>query len=171
MLTDIFAVRHGHPLQNTGLAYHTLPGPGLSDQGRQEAHAAGEFLAAKQVEHIFVSPFDRTAQTAEQILEVVDIPITFTRLVQEHGPGENFEQVRSRIRELLAGAEDSPLQRIALVSHGSPIRALLHELSNDTIDLSGHNYPGGNPAPTAGIWHARRSDNGWQIELAFRPAQ
>ncbi len=169
MLTDIFLIRHGHPLQNSGLTYNTLPGPGLSDLGRNEARQAATFLADKGLEHLFVSPFDRTTQTAEQISELLTVPITFTNLVQEHGPAENFDQVRARARELLCSLDDSPLSRIAVVSHGSPIRALLLELSQDRIDLSKHVYLGGNPAPTAGIWHAQRTDSSWRLELVFKP--
>lgn len=169
MLTDIFLVRHGHPLQNSGLAYLSPPGPGLSDLGRQEARQAAAFLADKSVEHLFVSPFDRTTQTAEVLVEQLGTPVTFTRLVQEHGAGEQFDQVRERIRELLHSLDDSPLSRIGLVTHGSPIRAMLLELSRDKIDLTGHVYSGGNPAPTAGIWHAQRSGDAWRIDLVFKP--
>ena len=61
--------------------------------------------------------------------------------------------------------------RIGIVSHGSPIRAALLELSNDKIDLSKHVYAGGNPAPTCGIWHVRLLDEHTRrFELVFRPA-
>ncbi len=171
MLEDIFLIRHGQPLSNTGLNYRTLPGPGLTERGKEEARQAAAFIADKGVQHLFASPFDRTAQTAEQIVATLDIdlPITFTRLIQEHAPGESNEHVQARIREFLAGIEDSPLQRIALVSHGSPIRTMLLELSPQPIKLNLYIYPGNNPAPTAGIWHARRSERGWHCDLAFKP--
>jgi 2,3-bisphosphoglycerate-dependent phosphoglycerate mutase len=74
------------------------------------------------------------------------------------------------MRELLAAADDSPHTRIGLVSHGSPIRAVLMNLSNDKIDLSKHNYAGGNPAPTCGIWHIQRiDDHQLRFELVFKP--
>lgn len=169
MLTDIFLIRHGHPLQHTGLNYHVLPGPGLSDVGRDEARQAAEFLAGRGIEQFFVSPFDRTTQTAEPIIEALDVPVTFTSLVQEHNPSEQFDLIRERVREFLRSAEDAPSARIGVISHGSPIRAFLLELSQDRIDLSRHVYPGGNPAPTAGIWHAQRSEQTWRIELVFKP--
>jgi 2,3-bisphosphoglycerate-dependent phosphoglycerate mutase len=79
--------------------------------------------------------------------------------------------VRERVRELLAAAADSPHQRVGFVSHGSPIRAMLLELSKDKIDLSKHNYAGGNPAPTCGIWHVQRlDDHQLRFELVFKPA-
>jgi 2,3-bisphosphoglycerate-dependent phosphoglycerate mutase len=170
LITDMYLVRHGQPQQNPSIPYNTPPGPDLSEHGRNEARQAAVFLSNKSIEHMFVSPFARTTQTAETILETLDLPITFTSLIQEHGPAENFERVRERVRELLDGAEDSPLTRIALVTHGSPIRAVLMELSKDKIDLTKHVYSGGNPAPTCGIWHIQRLDEHTRrFELVFKP--
>lgn len=170
MLTDIFLIRHGQPVHNPALPYHVAPGPDLSEQGRQEARQAAAFLADKTVEHLFVSPFARTTQTAEELVETLFLQVTFTRLLQEHAGGEPVEQVRERVREFLAGVEDSPLSRLALVSHGSPIRQLLLELTRDKIDLSRHVYTSGNPAPPCGIWHARREGDYWRLELVFKPS-
>lgn len=170
MLTDIFLIRHGQPAQNSSIPYNTPPGPDLAERGRAEARQAAAFLADKGVEQLFVSPFARTTQTAEVLVDQLGLPVTFTSLVQEHGPGETLETVRDRMRDLLAGADDSPLARIGIVTHGSPIRAALLNLSNEKIDLSKHTYPGGNPAPTCGIWHIRRlGANQISFELVFKP--
>ena len=169
MLTDIYLIRHGDPARDPAIPYHTPPGPNLSVRGRDEARQVAAFLADKGIEHLFVSPFARTTQTADLIVEALNIPTTFTSLIQEHGPGETDVNVRDRIREVLVGAHDSPYTRIGFVSHGSPVRAFLHELSRDTIDLRNHSYAGGNPAPTCGIWHARRLENGWDLQLIFKP--
>ncbi len=171
MLTDIFLIRHAAPLQHTGLAYRTMPGPGLSDQGRDEARQAAVFLADKHVEHLFVSPFARTTETAEQIIERLDLPVTFTGLIAENAPDERAEQVQMRIREFLHSIHDSPFTCIGLVSHGYPIRLCIEELSQGRIDLKQYVFPGNNPAPTAGIWHAQYHDQVWRLELLFRPDQ
>jgi 2,3-bisphosphoglycerate-dependent phosphoglycerate mutase len=158
------------PEQNKAIPYNTLPGPDLSERGRAEARQAAAFLADKGVEHLFSSPFARTTQTAEVLMDVLGLPVTFTALLEEHGPAENFDTVRGRVRDLLAAAADSPHQRVAFVSHGSPIRAALMELSKEKIDLSKHNYLGGNPAPTCGIWHIHRlDDHQLRFELVFKP--
>lgn len=170
MLTDIYLIRHGDPDRRPEIVYNVPPGPNLSARGRAEAAQAAAFLADKGLEQLFISPFARTTQTAELLLERLDVPASFTALAQEHGPQEPFERVRERVRELLAGAADSPLARVGIVSHGSPIRAALLELSKDKIDLSKHNYPGGNPAPSCGIWHVRFVDeNTRRFELVFKP--
>ncbi|NJN18295.1 MAG: histidine phosphatase family protein [Oscillochloris sp.] len=170
MLTDIYLIRHGQPAYDPNIPYNTLPGPELADRGRDEARQAAAFLADKGIEHLFVSPFARTTQTAEEIVAILNLPFTSTSLVQEHGPKENFDTVRERIRELFAGANDSAHGRIGIVSHGSPIRAFLMELSNEKIDLRNHVYAGGNPAPTCGIWHVAMLDPiTRRFELVFKP--
>ncbi|MCS6882316.1 MAG: histidine phosphatase family protein [Oscillochloridaceae bacterium] len=171
MLSDLFLIRHGQPVHDPRIPYHTPPGPALSEHGRNEAIRAAEFLASRELEHLFASPFVRTSQTAEVLAERLGLPVTFTALVQEHAPGESFAQVRQRVRELLSAAEDSPYARIGIVTHGSPIRAALLELSNDKIDLSRHVYSGGNPAPTCGIWHVHFLDAYTRrFELVFKPS-
>ncbi|MGQ9611995.1 histidine phosphatase family protein [Chloroflexus sp.] len=171
MLSDLFLIRHGQPVHNPSIPYHLPPGPDLSERGCVEARQVANFLADKGVEQLLVSPFARTTQTAEVLVDVLNIPVAFTDLVQEHAPGETFEQVRARVREVLTGLADSPYRRIAIVSHGSPIRAFLLELSHDQIDLSHHVYPGGNPAPTCGIWHVTfANQRACQFDLVFKPS-
>jgi 2,3-bisphosphoglycerate-dependent phosphoglycerate mutase len=172
VLSDLYLIRHGEPLRNGALPYHTLPGPDLAPQGRLEAAQAATFLADLGLEQLFASPFARTAQTAEVLVERLGLPLSFTPLIQEHGPSEQFAQVRTRVNELLAALHDSPHRRVGLVAHGSPIRAALLELSRDQLDLSRHVYPGGNPAPTCGIWHVRFQPQGpHRCELIFKPAE
>lgn len=171
MLTNIFLIRHATPLQHTGLAYRTMPGPGISDKGRREARQAALFLADKQVEHLFVSPFARTVETAEQIVDYLDLPVTFTSLIAENAPDESTDKVQARIREFLHGVQDSPFRSVGMVSHGYPIRVLVEELSQGRIDFKQYIFPGNNPAPTAGIWHARYHEQVWQLELIFQPDQ
>jgi 2,3-bisphosphoglycerate-dependent phosphoglycerate mutase len=170
VLTDLYLIRHGDPARNSSIPYNTPPGPDLSERGRAEAAQAAAFLRDREVELLFVSPFARTTQTAEVIVDALGLPVTFTALVQEHGPQESFDKVRERMAELLAAAADSPHTRLGIVAHGSPIRAALLELSKDKIDLSRHVYAGGNPAPTCGIWHVRFVDEHTRrFELVFQP--
>jgi 2,3-bisphosphoglycerate-dependent phosphoglycerate mutase len=171
VLSDLFLIRHGQPMHNPSIPYQLPPGPDLSERGRAEARQVAAFLADKGVEQLLVSPFARTTQTAEVLVDALGLPVSFTTLVQEHAPGETFEQVRARVREVLASLFDSPYQRVAIVTHGSPIRAFLLELSHDQIDLRSHVYPGGNPAPTCGVWHVSFSpQRACRFDLVFKPS-
>ena len=170
MLTDLYLIRHGDPARDPAIPYNTLPGPDLSERGRAEAVQAARYLANRGLKLLFASPFARAAQTAEVLAEQLGLPLTFTALVQEHGPHESFEHVRARMAELLAAAADGPHIRLGIVAHGSPIRAALLELSKDKIDLSKHVYAGGNPAPTCGIWHVQLLDaHTRRFDLVFKP--
>lgn len=174
MLTDIFFIRHGDPLHPFGIEYRVMPGPDLSEKGRREAQQAADFLSNRGVEHLFVSPFARTTQTAEQLVERLDIPVTLTQLIQESHPGESMSQTRERVREFLQSVQQSSFGCIGVVSHGAPIGEMVRELSRDQIDMSQHSYDvSRNPAPTAGIWHAHRTaeDEEWHLAFVFRPGE
>ncbi len=170
MLTELFLVRHGEPDRNTGVPYTLPPGPPLLSVGRDQAAQAGAWLADKQVDHVFTSPFIRAASTAEIIVARTGLPLTYVDALREGAPGEGEAKVRIRTAELLAQIEDGPHQRVALVAHGIVLFVLLKHTTADRIDLSNHRYDHGNNTPTAGIWYGRRGESGaWVWDLAFRP--
>lgn len=168
-ITDLYIVRHGHPQQNTGLAYDRPPGPPLSEIGRAEARLAGIYLAGRGVQCLYASPLERAQGTAHAIAGETGLPIITEPALAEHRHEETFDAVKERIRELLARLEQGTAPVVALVSHGSPIKAMLQILSREQIDLTRHIYPNGNPVPTAGIWHARQDAQGWSLDLVFKP--
>lgn len=170
MIQDLYLVRHGQPHVHGGAGYNVLPGPPLSEQGRAEAAAVAAYLADKGVQQLFASPFERTMQTVGILAEQLGLPVTFAKHVAEMAPGEGFPQVRARVAEFLEGLGDTAFERVAIVSHGSPIREMLFHLSKEKIDLSKHNYLGGNCAPTCGVWHVRRSENCRIFTLCFMPS-
>lgn len=170
LLTNIYLVRHGDPQMNTGLEYNVMPGPPLSEQGKVESRQAAVFLADKGVQSLFASPFARTSQTVKELAGYLELPVTLTELLAEHAPQESEPQVRERVLAFVQGVEDTPFTSIAAVTHGSPIRQLLVALTEGKVDLRGHFYGRGNPAPTAGIWHVHREEELWQARLVFRPA-
>ena len=169
MLEEIYLIRHAAPNRGLGIPYQVLPGPPLTEIGHQEAGHTARWLVGRAVERLLASPFDRTRATAEAISGALGLPVNFAEALREGAPGEKLEDIRARMVELLAQLEDSPLRRVALVTHGAPIRGLLLHTTGDRIDLKPHAYDNGNCAPTAGVWHGRRGDNCWVWDLAFRP--
>ena len=170
MLKELYIVRHGHPQQGTGLAYDRVPGPALSDVGRAEAQVSAQFLVHRDIEIIYSSPLERALGTANIVATAISAPMVIEPALAEHRSDETFENVKARTRDALARVDSQPQETVALVTHGSPIKALLQILSLDTIDLTHYSFANGNNVPTAGIWHAQRDLFGiWQLALAFKP--
>jgi 2,3-bisphosphoglycerate-dependent phosphoglycerate mutase len=169
MLEELYLVRHAAPDRTLAMPYNVLPGPPLTPAGEIEAAQTARWLADRGVQHLLASPFARARATAEAVAAETNLPLTFVDALREGGPGENMDQVRARVAELFAQVEDSPLSRVALVTHGACIRGLLQHTTESRIDLTGHVYDNGNCAPTAGVWRGTRADGRWTWELVFRP--
>ena len=170
MLKQLYLIRHAHPQQGTGIPYDRVPGPPLSDTGKDEARAAALYLAQCGLERLYASPLDRTQETATAISHGNATPLQTEEALAEHRNGENFDQVKARMRDFLARVETEPLEVVGFVTHGSPIKALLQLLSDEKIDLKKFNFDAGNHVPTAGIWRAERTANEWKLELVFTPS-
>jgi 2,3-bisphosphoglycerate-dependent phosphoglycerate mutase len=170
VLTDIFLIRHATPDRSTRIPYRVAPGPGLTAAGKDEARQAGRFLANKAIEHLFVSPFTRTSETAEQLVAIIGLPVTFTRLIEENSIDEDHQRVQRRTSEFLHSLDEAAFQRVGIVSHGWPIRQMLIALTHGQVHLDSYCDQNGNPLPPAGIWHARRQNGVWHAHLAFCPA-
>ncbi|MFN2569766.1 MAG: histidine phosphatase family protein [Candidatus Dormibacteria bacterium] len=71
-LTRLHLVRHCEVRNPQGVLYGHLPGFPLSDKGVQQAHALGEYFAARSVGRILSSPLERAQQTAAIIAAHLD---------------------------------------------------------------------------------------------------
>ena len=171
MLNEIYIVRHGHPLQGTNIPYDRAPGPGLSELGRGEARTAALYLRNCGIARLYSSPLDRALETAAIIAEETELAAETDPDIAEMRYDEAYDLVKTRMGAFRSRIETSDHERIAFVSHGSPIKAMLQHLSGEKIDLTAYNFPGGNPVPTAGIWRALRTESGWSLELIFEPAR
>jgi hypothetical protein len=84
-----------------------------------------------------------------------------------------FARVAAFWYERVTTAQPGPL-RVALVSHGSPIKLLMTPLGDVwTADPEWYKFDAGNIVPHAGIWRARcEAANGhvckWELALIFR---
>lgn len=171
MIDQIYLIRHAQPDRSSSIRYDIEPGPPLTATGRAEAQQAARWLAGRGIEYLFASPFARTVQTADTIVDLLGLPITYVKSLGEGAPGETKERVRDRVAELLTQLDDGPLRSVALVTHGICVKSILLHTTADKIDLGKHIYDYGNCAPTAGIWHGLRGEGGWRWELTFRPGQ
>ncbi len=171
VIRTLYLIRHAHPKQGTGIPYDRPPGPDLDERGLAEAGAAASYLSTCEIDLLLASPLERTRQTAEAIERTTGARLLVEAALAEHRSDETFESVKTRVRDLLTRLDENGPAVTALVTHGSPLKAALQLLSNDQIDLKPFDFPGGNHAPTAGIWRAERNaEGGWTLTLVFDPA-
>jgi len=80
-------VRHGQSHFNLHFgATRQDPGitdAGLTETGIEQARAASEILVRHDIRRILASPYSRTLETTEVILERLDLPVTIEPLVRE----------------------------------------------------------------------------------------
>jgi 2,3-bisphosphoglycerate-dependent phosphoglycerate mutase len=171
MIEELFVIRHAQPDRAARIQYNVEPGPPLTALGKMEARQTAAWLEAHDVEYVFSSPFARTMETADTIVDQLGLPISYVKALAEGGPGEGETRVRERVAELLSQLDNGPLRRVAFVTHGVCIKMLLQHTTDNAIDLRTHVYDYGNCSPTAGVWHGVRRDGVWQWELLFRPTQ
>lgn len=70
----LLLIRHGQtPANVSGILETRVPGPGLTDLGREQAAALPEVLAGRGVEAVFVSNMVRTTLTAQPLLDVLGL--------------------------------------------------------------------------------------------------
>jgi 2,3-bisphosphoglycerate-dependent phosphoglycerate mutase len=102
---EIILVRHGASASDIAqkLAYGdlTLADPPLSPAGRAQAEAVAERLKREPITHIFVTPFQRTQQTAAPLAELTGIaPVVIPELREAYmGDWEHEFYVRAAAQE------------------------------------------------------------------------
>ena len=178
MPAELFLVRHASPDWNrTDLRYDIPPGPPLSEQGRAEAKALGQFLAQQGVQRIFASPMDRAHDTAAVASAASQAPVIVAEAITEWERGETESAVLARMLRQWAEAATLNAQDggpLALITHGGPIRLLLAHLGVDSaeIDFYRRQFDRDNPVPPAGAWRLTQSpvDGAWSANLDFAPA-
>lgn len=98
-MTVIHFVRHGDVHNPQKILYARLPRFRLSDVGRSQAAAAGDYLKTRPLTAVYSSPMLRARQTAQAIAaHHPDAPLRISRLITEtHTPYEG-----ASLQDLLA---------------------------------------------------------------------
>lgn len=87
-MKQLFFVRHGQTEWNASQRMQGQWNSDLNEVGRSQAKANGKLLAGLCVEALFVSPLDRTRQTAEIINRYLDVPVTYDGRIKEWDCGD-----------------------------------------------------------------------------------
>jgi ribonuclease H / adenosylcobalamin/alpha-ribazole phosphatase len=77
--TTIYLIRHGETPLTPERRFSGSGGsnPGLTEKGREQARAVGRELAARKPEVLLVSPMQRTRDTAEEMMNFIDLQPIF----------------------------------------------------------------------------------------------
>jgi broad specificity phosphatase PhoE len=87
-LKQLYFVRHGQTEWN---AIHRMQGQwnsDLNERGRAQADVNGQLLSTLGIEALFVSPLDRTRQTADIINQYLKLPINLDDRIKEWDCGD-----------------------------------------------------------------------------------
>jgi len=168
----VYLVRHAAPRLNWPTPYNEPPGPPLSDLGRRQAAELAGFLAARGVTVVCASTFARAHETAEVVAARAGCRLVLWPDLREREPGESKVAQRTRVQRgwqaICALAHQGP---VAVVTHGTPAKLLLHALNDGRVDLSQYVFDYDNPLPPGGAWHAQRRGERWDLALVFQPTE
>lgn len=78
----IYFVRHGETILNAAHIRQDNKG-GLTEEGKEQARATGVRLSRMHIEHMYISPYERTIETAGIINEYVHVSFTYTKILAE----------------------------------------------------------------------------------------
>ena len=167
-----YLARHAAPALGWPAPYNVFPGPPLSDLGRRQAAELAGFLAAQGVKAVYASPFARAQETAEAIAARIGCRPVLWPDLSEGAPGEAEDALRTRVlRGWQTIREIEQAGPVAIVTHGSPVKAILHSLNDGLVDLSQYVFDYDNPLPPGGAWCAQWQGERWDLALVFQPAE
>ena len=87
-MKQLYFIRHGQTEWNAIRRMQGQWNSDLNDKGRHQADVNGRFLATQNIDSLFVSPLDRTRQTADIINRHIDLPITLDERIMEWDCGD-----------------------------------------------------------------------------------
>lgn len=191
----VWIARHGNRLDFVNPDWFTkaeMPyDPPLSEDGLIQARELGQRLKAESIDHIFSSPFLRTVQTANEVAEILDLPIKLEAGLSEWLNPEWMNGMPQKLPlEVLAKQYtriDSSYTSVVIPQYpesnekvmertGETITKLLEKFSNDLL-IVGHGASvigsatklvGGNPIINASfccLVKIARYSQGWKMEL------
>lgn len=102
----VWIARHGNRLDFVNPSWFSTAqrryDPPLSEDGLLQAKQLGQRLKSEKIAHIFTSPFLRTIQTANEVAEVLDLPIKLEAGLSEwHNPHWMSEPPEIHPKDLL----------------------------------------------------------------------
>jgi broad specificity phosphatase PhoE len=96
-VTRLILIRHGETEWNVEGRYQGQADPPLNENGIQQAHALANKISSIHLDIIYSSPLKRARQTAEILIEYLEIPLILESRFMEIDQGEWQTKLRSEI--------------------------------------------------------------------------
>ena len=87
-MKNLYFICHGQTQWNAIMRMQGQWNSDLSELGRKQADINGQFLKSQNIKKLFVSPLDRTQQTAEIINQHLNVGITLDDRIMEWDTGD-----------------------------------------------------------------------------------
>jgi probable phosphoglycerate mutase len=88
-MARLILIRHGESEGNRDRVFTRTPAVPLTERGREQVRAAGEWIGARYApRRIVASPFVRARQTAEELAAILAVPIEIEHDLRERSYGE-----------------------------------------------------------------------------------
>ncbi len=87
-MRHLYFIRHGQTEWNAIMRMQGQWNSDLNDLGREQADVNGLFLKSQNIEKLYVSPLDRTKQTAEIINRHLNVPVRYDDRIMEWDTGD-----------------------------------------------------------------------------------
>lgn len=141
-------LRHGESVHNAARSGEPAPhsdSDRLTEQGIEQAHAAGAALRDHGITHLLSSPLRRARETAQAVGDALGLDAEEIDYTGELTSGETFDEMIARVRRLKAELEAGEAGALPLlVTHGIFTRFfLLDSVLGDRFE----------PEMAAGIWN------------------
>ena len=177
-MRKILLLRHGQTDWNAQMRFQGRMDIPLNELGMRQAAMAAERIAEWAPEEIYVSPLKRAVTTAAIAAGCRRSDLHVMEDLREIGFGdyshwaahpfsvkipnaESPDEIRSRVRRVLAALRKARGQRILVVSHGGTLRAFLAEALNLSLEAVWKNFRMNNCALTG------LEDTGEKFVLCF----
>ena len=154
----IYLIRHALARYDSGLPYHLVPGPSLSETGIEQAAAAAQLLERAGIERVVSSPMRRCIMTAEPLCARFSLDLQIDDDLGEMQRSETPAEVGRRM--LRAALTHIDAGGVALVSHAAPLEQLILALTRGQFTLPAPDQRGAHIG-VGHVWQLVRRNGQW----------
>ena len=154
----MYLIRHALAHYDSGIPYHLVPGPALTETGLEQAAEAARLLEHAGIRRVVSSPMRRCIMTAEPLCTRFGLELQIDDDLGEMQQGETPAAVGLRMLRASLTHVDAP--GVALVSHAAPLEQLILALTRGQFRLPAPDQRGAHIG-VGHVWQVMRRDGQW----------